>query len=265
MKRLTVLFFFLIMSFIGNTQTKPEVLTNKSIVDLYKAGLSNKLIISKIENSAAKFDVSTNGLIALKKENISEDIIEVMVNRGVQSKPANTANSASQAVEKRSTETEFNVPEPEIINAVYLYNKSNKPIPLEKAAATLRTHTKVLGYGGAEGVFEIAGDKSPVRINSNDAQTFIVNTGGGTGDVFALYKVEVKKGKRQAVAVTFSSLGGTKGAKGIISINVKMLRSNVFQLAPSVTLNKGEYFFANKSAGSALSSTTADVYAFGID
>ncbi len=256
---------FLITGLTANAQTKPEVLTNKNVIDLYKAGLSNNLIISKIENSNAKFDVSTTGLIALKKESVPEDIIQAMVDKGSPDASVKTPSVTSKSIEQQTTVIKNDVPEPEIINTVYLYDKSQKLTALEKSNATMHSHTKALGYGGAETVFEIEGEKSPVRIDPKNAQTFIINTGGGAADAFVLYKVDIKKGKRQVVAASFSTMGSMKGSKGIISVDVKLLKTNVFQLLPSTTLDKGEYFFANKSAGSALSSTNIDVYAFGIE
>ena len=262
---LFVMVFLLASGGAAIAQAKTEVLTNKNVVDLYKAGLNNNLIITKIQSATAKFDVSTAGLISLKKESLPEDIIEAMVNKTslvTNSSPIVAATGQSLPPAKTSAS---NLPEPEIIGAVYFYDAAHKLMALEKSTATMRTHTKALGYGGAQTTFEIDGDKSKVRINSGNAPAFIVNTGGGTGDGFVLYKVETKKGKRQAIAATFSSFSGMKGSKGIMPVDVKMVKPNIFQLIPSATLDKGEYFFAGKSAGNALSSTSTDVYAFGVD
>jgi len=46
-------------------QTNNEILTNASIIKLYKNGISNEIIISKIKSSNCNFNVSTDELIKL--------------------------------------------------------------------------------------------------------------------------------------------------------------------------------------------------------
>ncbi|MCS6817203.1 MAG: hypothetical protein N0A16_09845 [Blastocatellia bacterium] len=55
-----------------------EVLTNESIIKMVNAGLTAETIIRKIEASRVDFDLSTDGLIALKKANVPEDVIHAM-------------------------------------------------------------------------------------------------------------------------------------------------------------------------------------------
>src|SRR4029453_10812762 len=56
-----------------------EVLTNQSVVELVKAGLSERVIIAKIRNSPTKFDTQTDALIALKKNGVPEKVIEAIM------------------------------------------------------------------------------------------------------------------------------------------------------------------------------------------
>ncbi|MGQ0639371.1 MAG: CsgG/HfaB family protein [Gemmatimonadaceae bacterium] len=59
------------------TQTKPRapVLTNKEIVELVKAKLSDPIIINQIKNSPCKFDTSPTALISLKQAGASDALI----------------------------------------------------------------------------------------------------------------------------------------------------------------------------------------------
>ena len=56
-----------------------EKLTNQGVVEMVKAGLSERVIIAKIRTSPTSFDTSTDGLIALKKSGVSEKIIEAIM------------------------------------------------------------------------------------------------------------------------------------------------------------------------------------------
>src|SRR5258708_16404793 len=56
-----------------------EVLTNESVVEMVKAGLSERVIIAKIRNSPTKFDTQTDALIALKKNGVPEKVIEAIM------------------------------------------------------------------------------------------------------------------------------------------------------------------------------------------
>lgn len=54
---------------------------NKTILILAKAGLGDGVIIDKIESTSCGYDVSTDGLIALKLAGISDNVISAMVRR----------------------------------------------------------------------------------------------------------------------------------------------------------------------------------------
>jgi hypothetical protein len=78
-----------------------EVLNNKSIVDLSAAGMSKKIIISKIESSVCKFTTDTKSLISLKKGGVDEDIIDAMVTKMTSS----SSSSAREPVPAAKTNT----------------------------------------------------------------------------------------------------------------------------------------------------------------
>ena len=58
-----------------------EVLTNQSIIQLYRAGISKSVIAAKINNSTCNFDLTTNGLVDLKNNGVPDDIVTTMVNK----------------------------------------------------------------------------------------------------------------------------------------------------------------------------------------
>ena len=56
-----------------------ETLTNQSVVEMVKAGLSERVIIAKIRTSPTNFDTRTDALIALKNNGVSEQVIEAIM------------------------------------------------------------------------------------------------------------------------------------------------------------------------------------------
>lgn len=60
-------------------RTGGEVLTNDSVVAMVKAGLGDAIITQKIKSSAARFDTSTDGLIALRKAGVSEKVMAAIM------------------------------------------------------------------------------------------------------------------------------------------------------------------------------------------
>lgn len=260
--RLFILFSWLLLAGVGAIAQKTETLTNAGVIALHKAGLDDDLIIAKIESSTCKFDVTTTGMIALKNGGLSKEVIQAVMNKAEGKKAA--ATTKTPEAEKSPVKPSTGVPEPATINAVNFYDKAAQSLkPLERGTAAQKVEKKALGYGGADIVYELEGGKSTARASAEAVPAFVVSTGGGSADIFVLYKVDVKKDKRKAVT-NHIGMGAGKGAKGIVTIDIKQLRPGLFELVPTAKLEKGEYFFAVKSATNA-TTTNADVYAFGID
>ncbi|MFA5846625.1 MAG: tetratricopeptide repeat protein [Thermodesulfovibrionales bacterium] len=74
-----IILSFTIMFSLVMTASSAEVLTNQTVVSMVKAGLGEELIISKIKNSQNQFDVTITGILKLKEEGVSEDIITAMI------------------------------------------------------------------------------------------------------------------------------------------------------------------------------------------
>ncbi len=66
----------------GSTSaSQTEILSNADVIAMSQAKMSDSLINSKIKNSTCSFDVTTKGLLALKKAGVSDAVIEVMTQR----------------------------------------------------------------------------------------------------------------------------------------------------------------------------------------
>lgn len=85
--------------------TKPSASTAKSaaltvddVLAMVGAGLSDDIVIAKLRKEDKAFDLSTDELIRLKKANVSDAVIQVMLNPGAQIKSAPVTEARAQTV-----------------------------------------------------------------------------------------------------------------------------------------------------------------------
>ena len=71
----------LIACFIFSINAQTEILSNTMIIEMSKIGLAKEIILKKITDSKNSFDVSTNALIELKKANVADEVIALMLEK----------------------------------------------------------------------------------------------------------------------------------------------------------------------------------------
>src|SRR5688500_16063695 len=79
----------------ANSQTPTQVLTNKDVVEMMKAGLAADIVLAKIKSSETNFDTSPAALAELKAANVPDNVILAMVKGPA---PANTEAAPADAV-----------------------------------------------------------------------------------------------------------------------------------------------------------------------
>jgi len=76
--------------------SEPAVIANKAVVDMTKAGFTERTILAAIAANDSHFDVSPRALMALKDEGVSQAVIEAMLNvEAGNKKAASTAQKAA--------------------------------------------------------------------------------------------------------------------------------------------------------------------------
>ena len=102
MRALFIVAFLMTSLLMTRSVDAQEVLTNQSVVEMVKAGLSERVIIAKIRNSPTNFDTQTDALIALKKNGVPEKVIEAIMSpsapAAVAAPPASSAPAGSVAM-----------------------------------------------------------------------------------------------------------------------------------------------------------------------
>ncbi len=79
-----------------------EVLTNDTIVSMVKAGLGDEVIVGKIRISQGQFDLSTERILHLKQEGVSEGVLKAMLEASLP--PAPPEAKAAEALERQAQE-----------------------------------------------------------------------------------------------------------------------------------------------------------------
>lgn len=81
------------------SQTSESRLTNKDVVDLFKAGIGPAVLVAKIKGSANSFDTSPPALQELKVAGVPDEVILVMVQAAPALAPTGTAAVEGEPVE----------------------------------------------------------------------------------------------------------------------------------------------------------------------
>jgi len=248
-----------------------ELLTNTTIIQLYKAGIGKDIINTKISNAACSFDLSTEGIIALKKEGVPDNIITAMITKG---------STASQSATN---------PELALDPGIYYCNPATHEY-IELDAAIL-TNSKAGGFGeamersvsglfnaklkatlsGREANMKIAPgtplfvfvfDKDKTGLNDNNRAASNVES----PNEFFLVKLKQGKKDREMVVAKENSVGDNKGIddKSKVPFSYKKIQRGVYEVSLDAPLTPGEYCFMFAASSASDQGITHKVYDFSI-
>ena len=202
-------FLVLLLASASWSQQLSTRLTNKDVIDMASAGLSDDIIISKIRSASAggtpQFDTSVNGLKELKAAKVSDDVIKVMIN------PTPPAGPIVVAAAPMTNDP--NLPPPEV--GVYWKNGSaftrieGQAISQTKAGGKTGS---VLTYGLRNEHWDayLDGPQSKNVVSDRQPVFYLYVPDGGSAADFALIILE-KKGDRREFQI--GSFGGFTGGK----------------------------------------------------
>lgn len=257
-----------LMIVLTNAQTKVDTLTNDKVIELTKIGLQSSVIINKIKTSLNIFDVSTQALIELNKNEVLPEVINEMM------KAENQKNaSISNYIESK---------DPNMMHksGIYYYNPADANNPLTKIQV-IRVNYKTSsgGYGGfsSSSTSAIISGKESRQVITESSPTFYFyfNTennskadwyeNAASPNEFALVKVAeiARKDFRIFKVAGGASNGFTSSSnedipqKEKIPFDFTEIREGVYKVTFKQALVKGEYCFVYSSA-------TYKVFDFGI-
>lgn len=274
------------------------------VVAMKQAGLSDEIVIAKIQQHNTAAELSTDDLVRLKKEKISDNVIKILLNPQMASTPSSTTldkltnNNPSGATPLigQSAMGDPNDPLSPHDSGIYLYTQSadGKPkmILLERTAyqgaKTGGMFASAMTYGIAKVKTKavIPGNRAEMRVAQGKLTFYFYfedkQAGLGRGGVFggrvsnpsqfALIRLNVEKNARTTEIGKFSMWGGSTGTndKAVVGFKVEKVAAGLYKVETNESLKAGEYCFLSSSGVSAgaygAGATMAnDLFDFGTD
>lgn len=263
----------LLISISSSAQSTDEVLTNASVTNLYKKGLSSTIIISKVKASKTDFDISTDALIRLKDDNIPDDIVNAMVeamgNKENVTGDVNDPNAVHESglyyLKVVDGKTEMISLEPNVC----AQTKMGSGIGTALTYGIAKTKTKAKLDGGmsrlqleeTNPVFYFYFDKGQ---NLNTSSSWFSSS--SSPNEFLLVKFDTKQKCREFVTGSMNRYSGTSWGvdeKNKVDFNIEKIKSGVYKVTPKIDLLPGEYCFMY-AGNTTMAGTTGKVFDFGI-
>jgi len=242
-----------------------EVLTNDAIVSMVKAGLGEELILNKIKMSPGQYDLTTNALIKLKTDGVSDRIIQAMM--GAPSAPGPAATPVPPVAPMAPpppVATPVPVgPQPPlavslpgapgmiVVQGQSLFVKVNDRVlevlpVVAEIAHSMAKHFIPFYFGPGDNWHFVSGQKAAARVPKGKPAFYTkVNPSS-----FQLMQLAYDSARNFRYVV---STGATY--RGSLSFAINRLPDDTFELVPTGELGGGEYAFV---AGGTF-------YDFGID
>ncbi|HEY0460145.1 MAG TPA: hypothetical protein VGC97_13490 [Pyrinomonadaceae bacterium] len=262
-----------------------EKLTNNDVVSLVKAGLSTTIIVNKIRSSKTDFDLSTDGLIALKQAGVTDEVVGAMFEAKTGKTVAAVSNVTSEGARAAGDPNDPNAPHD---YGIYMFEDNGGARKMTQLAPTVSAQNRTGGLFTSSMTYGI----SKVKIKANlpgpasklqlkqarpvfyfylDAKSGGLNTSSGipsTPNEFALIRFNVRSDNREVTIGKMNAFGGKGGLSDeyVVAFDTEDLGGGVFKITPKGDLKNGEYGFylinsGNSNASSAVGSKFFD---FGI-
>jgi hypothetical protein len=280
-----------------------QVMNNGSVIKLVKAGLSEDLIITTINGAAGNYDISADGIIALKSAGASDKVIAAIVAKASTPTPVTrspipvalppmpvASSPVSQPALASPAAPDPNDPMSPHDPGVYLMTNGADGRPqlvfIDRAgAASIRTANvagAAFSYGIAKAKMkaEIPGPHAPIRARESRPVFYFyfpsaASVGGlGGNDIitsptqFSIVHLEDKKDHRETAVAKVGLYSAHSGVdeKRETLFTSERLRNGIYKVTPNIDLVDGEYaFIATSGTGKTLTNETVVIYDFGID
>lgn len=274
--------FFLIFCFALAAQ---QTINNDEVIKMVKAGLSDDLIIASINARPGTYDISTNGLVALKAAGASDKLVAAIITKGsapaatptVPSTPAAATDDPDDPMSKHDIGVYVLAPGPNGKRKMVFIDRAG-----EAGVKTANVAGAAFSYGIAKAKMkaEIPGPNAPTRVAESRPVFYMyfpemssLGSFGGTDMIsspnqFSLMKLEDKKGHRetQIAKMGFASAQAGTDEKRQLLFSSERIKAGMYKVIPKEDLQPGEYAFivATQGAGKA-TGTSVVIYDFGID
>ena len=280
-----------------STSTRPAAMTNADVIKLVRAGLNDSLIAVGIRQAkATKFDITADGLVALKTAGVSDFVIAVMLDPtappapppAAVASPVSGVAAVSPAKEAAPAGDPFAVPRDP---GIYLDTGGGPDtlVVLEPSVFSQAKSGGILTSAMTYGLYK-AKLKAVVRSPKANIRTpqqrptfyfYFENRSASPGGGFAgsaasatspnevvLAQMVAKRDSRELVVGEFGATGTSTGARteDTVPLTIQKLAPGVYRVVPSEDLGRGEFcFFFASGAGAIGAGAAGKLFDFGVD
>lgn len=237
-----------------------EVLNNESVLKMSKAGLSETLIVSMVQNQPGKYSLSPDELVKLKSQGVSEKVLAAMLARGSAAAAAPVADSAPGS-------PDLDVP-PSLEIGIY-YKKTGKWVEMLPEVVNWKTGGVMKSIASAGIVKGDVNGHVPGAHSRNSAasplEVLVYAPEGVAITEYQLLHLREQKETREFRTVTGGVMHVSGGAtRDVMPFEGKKVSNRLYKvLLPS--MGAGEYGFLPPGAvTSANSASIGKLYSFRI-
>ena len=225
---------------------RPSGLTAEDVIKLAKAGVSEDIIIQQIRKNGRAFDLSTDQLIALKTANVSDRVVQVMLDPARADAPA-PAPAVSKPVASAPATPKHAPVEAALPSEVGVYAKRRgqwvevaPEIVYWKTGGVLKTiATAGIRRGDVNG--HVLGASSHTSFAS-PLELLIVAPEGVALNEYELLHLRANKDNREFRTVTGGILHAQSGSeRDVVPFDGKKLASRTYEVAFPATAGAGEF------------------------
>jgi hypothetical protein len=276
----------------------PAPMSNQDVIRLVKAKVSEDLIAAKIRQSKTRFDVSVDGLVALKEAGVSDNVIAVMMNptapaappavpagaaasSSPATKPANPASNASKEVVATETKAVKGSPaaRPVVVNSapanygVYIWSDGElKPlgrVQTKVQISKFRSLLKGIPLVRQKVDINVPGAHSTSRYDLVRPTFFAFFPISRDVSKFKLLQCKITGQKfDQRTLANASILFSTEQNQDEVPCDIGPTAvKDLYRISPREDISSGEFGFVEGNTGSKSTSNIEilDVYDFAID
>lgn len=248
-----------------------ELLDNQTIITLSKKGLGNSIIINKIKSSKSAFNVTTDGLINLKDNLVSDQIIEAMIEAsnlaGTSSGDPKVDAIVSKLYESgiyyfnESTQTYIKI-DPTVVSgskvgAGLTSVKSTSIIDGAKANTETTSSPVIYFYFGKPNESKL-GSTSNVQKSNNDLVNMLQSYAPSKSNEafspndFKLLELKTSKNSRSYESGKISAFGGISSgvSKNVEVFKYERLSQTLYKVYFNTPLKPGQYCFMYATSAS---------------
>lgn len=251
-----------------------EKLTNQGVVEMVEAGLGDSLVISKIQQAGSvEFDLEVDAIIDLKNKNVSEDVIQAMLDKSSASPWGDSPSSQTDNTGTGDPSGGFQSMQEDmgfrLIKVALSTEEGDQPLQIMRGEMTSSGFSyfrlTFMDYPGLEARIRTSDQGATLLVKSRDPLTggrfFIGKLDSDTDDGVRSLKVSSFK---QRLSAGFGSSRGFMEPDPDWTVPYEAVEEEpgLWRVIPSTPLQPGEYGWYVDMGASAQAS---GLYPFGID